>query len=166
MGGVSNLITDMTLLGAPHKDIVRAIKHSMVVIDAEKHGLNYRQSAIDQGIPQLKEEYQGGKRKGASTLISRAGAEARVPQRELRKAKLGGSINRETGKLEYTPTGRHYIDKRTGKVVENTTKSKQLAETDDAHTLVSKANTPIENLYADHANRLKTMATFCKTGRC
>jgi hypothetical protein len=45
MGDVSNLITDMTILGANPAEIARAVKHSMVVIDAEKHKLNYKQSA-------------------------------------------------------------------------------------------------------------------------
>lgn len=47
MGVVSNLITDMTLKGAPTNEIERAVRHSMVVIDSEKHKLDYKQSAID-----------------------------------------------------------------------------------------------------------------------
>ena len=35
MGIISNLITDMTLRGAPPEEITRAVKHSMVVIDAQ-----------------------------------------------------------------------------------------------------------------------------------
>ena len=35
MGKVSNLITDMTIKGANLEEIARAVKHSMVVIDAE-----------------------------------------------------------------------------------------------------------------------------------
>lgn len=37
MGVISNLITDMTLRGADEDELARAVKHSMVVIDAEKH---------------------------------------------------------------------------------------------------------------------------------
>ena len=40
--------------------LARAIRHSMVVIDSEKHGLDFRQSEKDNGIRALKEEYQGG----------------------------------------------------------------------------------------------------------
>ena len=47
MGDVSNLITDMTIKGAKESEIARAVRHSMVVIDAEKHNLNYKQSHID-----------------------------------------------------------------------------------------------------------------------
>jgi len=78
MGVVSNLITDMTIRQANNNEIAAAVRHSMVVIDAEKHGLNYRQSAIDNNIAALKEKYQGGARYGASTLISRATSEIRV----------------------------------------------------------------------------------------
>ena len=40
MGKVSNLITDMTLKGATQDELARAVRHSMVVIDAEKHKLD------------------------------------------------------------------------------------------------------------------------------
>lgn len=79
MGVVSNLITDMTIKGASQSELARAVKHSMVVIDAEKHGLDYKQSSIDNNIPQLKRRYytridpdSGKKGQGASTLISRS----------------------------------------------------------------------------------------------
>lgn len=57
MGVVSNLITDMTLQGAPSNEIARAVKHSMVVIDAEKHNLNYKRSAEENGIDALMKRY-------------------------------------------------------------------------------------------------------------
>lgn len=79
MGVVSNLITDMTIKGASQSELARAVKHSMVVIDAEKHGLNYKQSAIDNQISQLRKKYTtrlnpktGREDQGASTIISRA----------------------------------------------------------------------------------------------
>lgn len=72
MGNVSNLITDMSIKGAPPEHLARAVRHSMVVIDAYKHHLNYKQSAIDNGIADLKTKYQGSARAGASTLISRS----------------------------------------------------------------------------------------------
>ena len=59
MGKVSNLITDMTLKGATQDELARAVRHSMVVIDAEKHKLDYKQSEIDNGIASLKEEVSG-----------------------------------------------------------------------------------------------------------
>ena len=59
MGKISNLITDMTLKGATDSELARAVKHSMVVIDAEKHKLDYKQSEIDNGISALKKKYLG-----------------------------------------------------------------------------------------------------------
>jgi DNA-binding CsgD family transcriptional regulator len=155
MGEVSNLITDMTIQGATHTELAAAVRHSMVVIDAEKHKLNWKQSAIDNGIPALKAKYQGGSRAGASTLISKARSEARVPERKPRPAKEGGPIDRDTGERRYVPTGASYTDAK-GRVIVRTTKSTKLAETTDAHTLSS--GTPIEKVYADHSNRLKALA--------
>uniref|UniRef100_A0AAU7GWX6 RNA-dependent RNA polymerase n=1 Tax=Streptomyces phage Scarif TaxID=3158858 RepID=A0AAU7GWX6_9CAUD len=153
MGKVSNLITDMTIKGAPNSELERAVRHSMVVIDAEKHGLNYKQSAQDNGIPALMKKYQGKSTGGASTLISRATSEQRVLDRKLRPKSEGGHIDPKTGKLVYVETGVEYFN---GKP--KTIKSTKLAETDDAHTLVSDANTKIEKIYADHSNRLKNLA--------
>ena len=47
MGVVTNLITDMTIRNASPEEIARAVKYSMVVIDAEKHNLNWKQAKID-----------------------------------------------------------------------------------------------------------------------
>lgn len=150
MGDVSNLITDMTIKGANPSELARAVRHSMVVIDAEKHGLDYKQSALDNGIKQLKEKYQGGPRAGAATLVSRSGSSVRVPER-----KQGFKIDPETGKKVFTETGATYVNK-SGKEVPVTTESNKLAETDDAESLSS--GTPIEAVYAEHSNRLKGMA--------
>lgn len=155
MGVVSNLITDMTIRGAPPEDLVKAIRHSMVVIDSEKHELDYRQSAIDNQITLLKQRYQTG---GASTLISRAGAAEWVPDRKPRLQGEGGPVDPETGELRFVPTNKMVTDKKTGETRPKLMKSKRLAETTDANTLVSDANTPIERTYAAHSNRLKAMA--------
>lgn len=101
MGKISNLITDMTIQGAPASKIARAEKHAMVVIDAQKHDLNYKQSAIDNGIALLKKEYQGSAISGASTIVSKSTSTAIVPERTD-----GFRINKETGKKEFTETGR------------------------------------------------------------
>lgn len=153
MGDVSNLITDMSVKGASDSEIARAVRHSMVVIDAEKHGLNYKQSAADNGIAALKKKYQPTG--GASTLISRAKSDARPLDRELRKAKDGGPVDPKTGKLVYVNTNASYVDAR-GKTVYKTVKSTKMAETDDAFTLSSGER--IENIYAEHANQLKRLA--------
>ena len=82
MGKVSNLITDMTIQGAPDDEIERALKHSMVVIDAEKHNLDYKRSERENRIPELKERYQGSRNGGASTFISRSTSPYRVGERK------------------------------------------------------------------------------------
>lgn len=155
MGLVSNLITDMTIRGATSAELARAVRHSMVVIDAEKHKLNYKQSAIDNGIAQLKAKFQGSKTAGASTLVSRATSEIRVAERKGRSAAEGGAIDKRTGKIVYTPTGETYTNKK-GDLVKKTIKSTRLAEAANAHALSS--GTPIEKIYADHSNNLKALA--------
>jgi DNA-binding CsgD family transcriptional regulator len=156
MGYVSNLITDMTIRGADSQEKARAVRHSMVVIDAEKHSLDYKGSKRDNGIAQLHLKYQGKATGGAKTLISRASGAEYINVRKPRPAKDGGPIDRATGKKVYVETGEKYIDKKTGKEVVRTYKTKKLAVTDDAHTLSS--GTDIERVYADHSNRMKATA--------
>lgn len=55
---ISNLIITMTANDADKDELERAIKHSMVIIDAEKYHLDYMQSYIDNRIDQLIEKYQ------------------------------------------------------------------------------------------------------------
>lgn len=155
MGQVSNLITDMTIRGASHNEIVRAVRHSMVVIDAEKHNLNWRQSAIDNGISQLKAVYQGGPKAGASTLISKASSQVFVPERKPRPQSEGGPIDKATGHRVFVDTGRTKLS-TTGEVVPRRQRSKKLAETTDAFTLSS--GTPMEKIYAEHSNKLKALS--------
>lgn len=156
MGKVSNLITDMTLKGATEDELARAVRHSMVVIDAEKHNLDYKRSEQDNGIASLKKKYQGrvedGKYKeGAATLISRAKSEVSVPKRK------GSPIINEDGSLSYkTAEDLTYVDKKTGKTKTRTQASTQMAETKDAHTLSS--GTPQEEAYASYANKMKSLA--------
>ena len=168
MGKISNLITDMTIAGATQSEIARAVRHSMVVIDAHKHELNYKQSEIDNGIAALKKKYQGGSTGGAASLISRAGSTAYLPERKARSASKGGPIDKKTGRKVWEETGRTYkkpiFDKNDPtKVVEwkterSITKSSKLAETHDAFSLVSKNGSTIETVYANHSNSLKAMA--------
>lgn len=149
MGKVSNLITDMTIKGATEDELARAVRHSMVVIDAEKHNLNYKQSYIDNGIAELKKKYQGSETGGASTLISKASSEVRIP---LRKEK---TPDKDTGKKVYEYTGETYVDKN-GKTKLKTVKSTRMYEAEDAYSLSS--GTKIESVYANYANKLKALA--------
>ena len=179
MGKISNLITDMTLAGAGEDELARAVKHSMVVIDAEKHKLDYRQSEVDNNIAALKAKYQ---RKvdadgnvtvgGASTILSRAKGEVSVLKRQgtprvnlkdkewYDPTKPEGSLIYKTADdVEYQVTK---TNKRTGKVTTTTKyrtqKSTRMAETDDAYELVSEDRWPMELLYADYANSMKALA--------
>jgi DNA-binding CsgD family transcriptional regulator len=190
MGIISNLITDMTLKGATQDELAKAVRHSMVVIDAEKHKLDYKQSEIDNDIAYLKKRYQGSigedgrYREGAATLISRAKSQEQI-QKVTGSPKINtkdkpwydptrpeGALlyNRVANKADkdwYDPTlpesayiykpAETYVDK-TGKVKTRTQKSTKMAETDDAFTLVSDANTPEERAYAEYANRMKALA--------
>ena len=158
MGKISNLITDMTLRGAVPEELARAVRHSMVVIDAEKHHLDYKQSEIDNGIASLKKKYQGSYdedgryHEGAATLISRAKSETSVLKR-----KGSPIINPETGEQTYKEVYEEYIDKN-GRTRVRTQASTKMAETKDAFTLVSDVDTPQERAYATYANEMKSLA--------
>ena len=176
MGKVSNLITDMTIKGAPPDEIARAVKHSMVVIDAEKHRLNYKQSYVDNGIAELKAKYQGGtvsNPRGASTLISRASSEQRVDKRKAltkEQALASGrtlvrkgpySVDVETGAKVFAPTGDGYYNKN-GKFIKTQIKSTKMYEVDDARKLMSKDPADIELVYADYANSMKALGDLAR----
>ena len=156
MGKISNLVTDMTLKGASEDELARAVRHSMVVIDAEKHTLNYKKSEIDNDIPSLKNRYQGrydeqGKwhSGGASTLLSRAKGEHQVIKRK------GSPHIEEDGSQTWKENFQQYVDKN-GKTQTRMQKSTNMAETPDARTLSS--GTLPENAYADYANKMKSLA--------
>ena len=214
MGRISNLITDMTLQGAVNDELARAVRHSMVVIDAEKHKLDYKQSYIDNDIDGLKRKYQES---GASTLLSRAKSETSVPKRQgtpivnmkgnpsYDPSKPEGSLiykvaddlyypdrsfDKKTGKIsirtsagqkitydakdkkaadKYEPVKK--VNEKTGEVtytnkkgdityktLVRTQKITQMAKTDDARTLISKADTEMERVYANFANKMKALA--------
>ena len=172
MGIVSNLITDMTLAGANDTELAAAVRHSMVVIDAEKHHLNYKQSEVDNNIGTLHKKYQGRTTGGASTILSRAKSEVSVDKRQ------GSARINQKGKEWYDPSKPEgsliykladdatyqvkKVNKRTGEVTLETRvqkqKSTRMAETDDAYTLVSKGRNPKELAYADYANTMKALA--------
>lgn len=183
MGIVSNLITDMTIKGASIPEIVRAVKHSMVVIDSEKHKLDWKASERMFNIKELQNKYQNngiGKSgkilNGASTIVSRAKSEDRMDKYSYWK------INPDTGEKIYVPkmvdkTEKiKYIDPKTGeektynKILRdeqgnkikikdpNKQKTYKMTKVKDAMDLVSDKNNKVEILYAKYANKLKNMA--------
>ena len=160
MGKSTNLIADMTIGGAKPDEIVRAVRHSMVVIDAQKHDLNYKQSEKDNRIQELKDKYQGGG--GAATIISRAKSEQRIGVR-----KRNWKPDPETGEVTYRETPEYYpVYKKLkdGTVVEETRertiKTTRMAYEKDARNLMSGPNhegQPIERVYAKYANDMKEL---------
>lgn len=228
MGVVTNLITDMTIKGANDSEKAAAARHSMVVIDAVKHNLDYKKSERDNNIQYLRERYQsnydpvtGNTKFGASTIISRAKNKQLVTKRQgegkintkgedwydptkpegslvykqaddaiyperVKPTKkvdpkfisyrlVDGSktpyfdpkdkeamdyyrpikkVNKETGEVTYT----NKTGDLTYRTKIRTQDSTQMAETDDAHKLVSSTKAPMELLYADYANKLKSLA--------
>ena len=158
MGMISNLITDMTLIGADDSEIIRAVKHSMVVIDAEKHKLDYKESEKRNGIAELKRKYQPKYDEegnvvgqgGASTLLSRRKQKVSVPAR-----RGSAYVDKETGKLQYKESGREYVNAK-GETVKATERVPLISTIDDMRTLSS--GTLQENAYANYGNKMKALA--------
>lgn len=188
MGRVTNLITDMTVQGANEDEICRAVKHSMVVIDAEKHHLDYKKSAKDNNIEALKQEYQNissktGKAGGASTIFSRSSSKVQIPERkevnDLNKMTPQEQKRWKNGEVIYHPTGNKIIKRidnpssmtpqelalhQAGKKVYRTTDKDRQMEVyrmdtvRDATELVRDKSNPKEMAYANYANSLKQLA--------
>jgi len=187
MGKISNLIMDMTIKGADEEKLARAVKHSMVVIDAEKHHLDYKRSEKENGIAALKREYQEKVDKngmtrygGASTLITRAKSESHPletvgsPRINLKSnAKRAGAVTLSDGRVVdkngYTlydpsrPEG-SYIYKLSGKSYVNK-KGKVVQKYKNSYWMndIDDANDisagfPQEKAYAAYANKLKALA--------
>jgi hypothetical protein len=164
MGVVSNLITDMTLRGANDAEIARAVRHSMVVIYAVKHDLDYKRSENENGIAELKRSYQrridpetGKELGGASTLISRAKSPVYVNKRRGNPI-----INKEDGTLTYKEADPQPFKNKDGSIVykKRQEKSTQMAEAKDAMELSS--GTKQENAYANYANYMKSLANLAR----
>lgn len=179
MGIISNLITDMTLAKASDTELANAVRHSMVVIDAAKHKLDYKKSEVDHNIEALKKKYQrrtdeegNVKYGGAATILSRSKGEVSVDKRQgSPKINIKGTKDYDPSKpegallykpaddLEYTITK---TNKKTGEVTTITKNRKQqstrMAEADDAYSLVSDLKHPMEMAYADYANSMKALA--------
>lgn len=160
MGKISNLITDMYLQGADEKEMARAVKHSMVVIDANKHKLDWQKSERDNEIETLKRKYQSkdnGKFGGASTLLSKAKSGIYVD-----KYRGTQQIDPETGKLgDWKFKGKTnvldtFVDYKTGETVVRQVQRPAMSLYEDAHEL--SRGTRQEELYANFANQMKAMA--------
>lgn len=167
MGIISNLITDMTLSGgASDEEIARAVKHSMVVIDAEKHKLDYKRSEVDNNIQALKDKYQitvnpDGtiKTGGASTIVSRAKGKVQVDKRRGQ-----ATIDPETGEQTFKlakADDLYYVDskrdKDTGIVTIRTTQGKKITY-DPTDPVASEKYKPVRSFNEDGTVSYKNKA--------
>jgi len=172
MGKVSNLITDMTIRGATDGELARAVKHSMVVIDAAKHKLDWQRSAEEQNIRALQMKYQpkppGSPPGGSSTLISRAGSPEFIRARKQLSGPKG--VDPLTGKKVFVPKGEDFVDPTTGKVRSPKQRSTKLAEAGTPEAVfkltsggsVTNPGTKIEATYANHSIRMKELADLAR----
>lgn len=162
MGVVSNLIMDMTLKGAPDSELAWAVRHSMVVIDAEKHHLDWKASEIDNHIDYLKRKWQrrvdpdGTEHYGgASTLLTAAKSPTRV-----NKPTGTPHIDPETGKMVYKESQlvpQTFIGKD-GKEHVRQEEVPRLSTKESAFELVSSMSNPKEVAYALYSDQLRAMA--------
>lgn len=174
MGMVTNLITDMTLKGCSDPDeLARAVKYSMVIIDAYKHKLDYKSCFEECRIQELYDKYQkkeNGRSGGASTIISRASSQDYMPDYDRK------GIDPETGERTYHFTGKRnveFVNPKTGKKYVkalspghpdydpnanlSTIETSKMYTHKDAYDLVSEERYPIEKVYADYANSMKAL---------
>lgn len=171
MGRISNLITDMTLQGAPFSEIARADKHSMVVIDAQKHQLDYKRSAIVNGIEELYIKYHGGPKKGANTIVSKATSKERVPEQREAKGLYEVPEDRKNdwyqGKKIFIPTNQSHYNPKIQKLEPNLMEVNRMSMYEDANELrgIKDPNNKgfyVEEAYADFANKMKALANDCR----
>lgn len=158
MGVVSNLITDMYARGCEDvKELERADKYSMVVIDAEKHKLNYKQAEKDFNIEELRRKYQENPNNskgygGASSLLSRSKSTVRVTKRDLRyeiDPKTGAKIPIDAKNNEYSsspkirakdPNTGRLIKDENGKAINETVQGSYKKNKDGSYTYDQGAN--------------------------
>lgn len=108
MGKISNLITDMTIQGANEEELCRAIKHSMVIVDAKKHHLDYKRSEQENDIEGLRKIYQP--KGGTTTLLSRSTNEEHIAERvEKRPSEMTPEekVRWSEGEIIYKQTGKY-----------------------------------------------------------
>lgn len=168
MGVVSNLITDMTLAGASEDELAAAVRHSMVVIDASKHKLDWKQSAIDNNVRALHKKYQGhveedGRYKeGAATILSRAKSPIDIPER-----KEGAYIANDTGNILtlIDSEKKLYMDEKTGAIYKQKEKHTARIDPETGKKLYRQTNNIYKNIeYVDSTGKKKTARIYEKDG--
>lgn len=170
MGIATNLIMDLTSKRADPKDIVDAVMYSMVVVDAFKHGLDWKQAQKDFRIAEINKKYRATG--GSDTIMTKAKspeyvdpkkektAVSKMTPEELEKWYAGEKIYEIPSKTvawRDKETGEYHQIERTGKKV----KSYKMAEANtdkEIEDLMSSNPTAIEIAYATFATRLKHLA--------
>lgn len=153
MGVVSNMITDMYAKGCEDFDhLERAVKYSMVVIDAEKHKLNYRLAYKDYGIEELKDIYQHNSdgSHGASSLLSRSKSTIEVPIRSERYL-----IDPETGEKNYLTPNKTTKAERVRVKVEAPAEYRWIDENGRAHKSKYLKDENGKDIYATVGGKIK-----------
>lgn len=179
MGLVTNLIMDMSTLGdsVPQEEHVRAIKYSMVAVDAYKHNIDWRQAREDLGIPELYSKYSSTSRGGGMTIFTRAKSQKQdVPEYKEGKYVNGKRllIDPDTGDKLFTYTnGTHAkkvgTDPETGKgIYDDSIREKNKVSTEKlryawmegkgAASLASDNPSTKEQMYVEFSDTLHGMA--------
>lgn len=169
MGIISNLITDMTLIGAPNDELARAVKHSMVIIDANKHNLDYKQSEADNGIKALHKKYQtqvgpsGKTHLGAATLISKSKSKMPVGERKLGKYVHKDTLNELT---LFDEDNKIYLDEKTGNFYDSKEKRTIYIDRKTGEKLYTYTNREYKTaLYKNLAGKTKKASVIVKDNK-
>lgn len=157
MGEISNLITDMYAKGCKDSNkLSRAVRYSMVVIDAKKHELNYKQAYKDYDIQSIKEEYQrhvnpktGKVGYGASSLLSRSKSQQEVPARQTNYR-----IDKETGEKIFRSPQKTTEAKRERVKVEAPKGYKQLGSDGKLHSYRYLKDSNGKDIFATDTGKL------------
>lgn len=171
MGIATNLIADITAKGASAKDVIDAVMYSMVVVDAYKHGLDWKQARKDFRIKEINETYRTTG--GSDTIMTKAKSpfydypkKEKTATSKMTPEELERWYNGEKIYEKVEPKLVQWRDKDTGELVTREKYPKKektyrmaVADTPDkVRNLMSKTPTEVERLYADFAIRLKALA--------
>lgn len=171
MGEATNLLMDMSFAGAPDGEINRAVKFCYVIIDSEKHKLDWKRAYKDFDIDGLKKKWQakidpetGKESYGAGTIITRA----KSPKfTEVYKRKWKPDKNTGEWLYEDTPQMKNTWVRKEDGTTEVTGKTPKMQKVplmttvSDARELMSGPDhigTEKERVYAAYANDMKALA--------
>ena len=162
------------LFRSPTSEIARAVKHSMVVIDAEKHKLNYKRSAEENGIDALMKRYMTHVDRVKYGELERWNPKTRKMDRVIDPEKLKKDLNPDAkytsastiisrhkqtvitdGYQVEVPDYKSKKDGATKMVWRNKKETYVINMLKDANVLLGPNATKTEHHYADYVNDLK-----------